>query len=140
MNRVDRQIIELYRPKGVVILPTAAGREADFYKWIEMGVDHFAKLGVKAVGLPVINIIKAFEEDVEPLWVEGLGLIDWAVLPHFDWALRHDEKKVMGFIKNAESEVKKIVGIDEETAVVVRGEEVEVLGRGKMHIFETGSI
>ncbi len=56
MLDVDRYILSLSpRKNKVAILPTAAGQEKDYKKWIDMGVEHFKKLGVDVFGLDIAN-------------------------------------------------------------------------------------
>ncbi len=44
-----------FEDKSVAILPTAAGQEENWQKWIDDGVSHFTKLGAKAYGVPVVK-------------------------------------------------------------------------------------
>ena len=54
MVDVDKHLLSLTFKKTpmVAIVPTAAGLEEDFYKWIDKGVRHFEKLGAVAKGIP----------------------------------------------------------------------------------------
>lgn len=51
----DRYVIGKTKSPRVAILPTAAGQEDDWWKWVDNGVSHFASLGVPAFGLEVRN-------------------------------------------------------------------------------------
>lgn len=58
MEEVDKSLIDsiiLKKEIIVAILPTAAGEEPDYNKWIDMGVSHFSKLGVKPIGVPIVK-------------------------------------------------------------------------------------
>lgn len=64
MNEVDKYLLSQAKTNlklnakskvRVAIIPTAAGKEIKFKKWIDDGIDHFSKLGAEPVGLPVIN-------------------------------------------------------------------------------------
>lgn len=195
---IDQKILDLISKKDpqVVIIPTAAGQESDFYKWIEMGISHFKKLGIEAIGLPITDqegmgnkqyleiiekadlvyfsgghpgylfqslagtkmwqIIKDRYEKGDLIlagssagamvmgnWVfsnapdffykkgeveidKGLGLVDFLILPHFD---KISEKEINEFTKLFTGE---ILGIDEDTVLIIMGDEKKVLGSGKV--------
>ena len=55
METPDKYILSRTKVRNVAILPTAAGKESDWHKWVEMGERHFRKLGVDAFGLNVLN-------------------------------------------------------------------------------------
>ncbi len=65
MDDTDRYLLSLLeaegRPRTVAILPTAAGRESDYAKWIDRGVAYFAGLQAQAVGVPVLDAADAGE-------------------------------------------------------------------------------
>ncbi|MEK7182629.1 MAG: Type 1 glutamine amidotransferase-like domain-containing protein [Patescibacteria group bacterium] len=54
MEEVDRFLLSHIKTPKVAILPTAAGQEPDYYKWIEKGIAHFSGLGIEAHGIPII--------------------------------------------------------------------------------------
>ena len=55
MNDVDKFLLsQIIHPK-VAILPTAAGLEPYYQKWINDGVAHFKKLGVPTTGIHLLN-------------------------------------------------------------------------------------
>ena len=61
MEAVDRALVsQVPGPPRVVCLPTAAGTEGtpriDY--WMQLGVEHFTRLGVQVESLPVINRTK----------------------------------------------------------------------------------
>lgn len=70
---IDSYLIDRYKPRNVAVLPTAAGKEPDALKWIEMAKAHYAPLGVEVIEVPILN-----REDAH-----DLGLI--ARLDDADW-------------------------------------------------------
>ncbi len=60
MNEVDQFLLSQLTAPVVAIIPTAAGQEDDYHKWIRSGEDHFQKLGAKVFG---VNLLK--REDAE---------------------------------------------------------------------------
>ena len=57
MKKVDEYLLSLLQVNAkVAILPTAAGQEIDFHKWIDRGVAHFRALGAQVYGVPIIEI------------------------------------------------------------------------------------
>lgn len=58
-------IARLPQPVRVVCLPTAAGTEGDdrIRYWMQLGVDHFQKLGVEVTAVPVTNATTANNPD-----------------------------------------------------------------------------
>lgn len=58
LEPIDREILSLLRNQNdplISIIPTAAGQEADYYKWIEMGMNHFKGLNARAEGIPIAD-------------------------------------------------------------------------------------
>ncbi|HJZ05077.1 hypothetical protein A2634_04570 [Candidatus Amesbacteria bacterium RIFCSPHIGHO2_01_FULL_48_32] len=54
-NEVDKFLISQTKNPKIAILPTAAGLEPDFQKWINDGIAHFKKLGATATGIHLLN-------------------------------------------------------------------------------------
>lgn len=50
MEEVDRFIFRDLKRPVIAIVPLAAKKESDYWKWVEMGEKHFKKLGVEAYG------------------------------------------------------------------------------------------
>ncbi len=55
MSETDRYLTGNVKAPKVAIVPTAAGQEHDWWKWVDNGIRHFASLGVPAFGIPVRN-------------------------------------------------------------------------------------
>lgn len=55
MVEVDKYILRDVGKPVVAIVPTAAGQEVDWWKWVDMGVAHFARLRIEAYGVDVRN-------------------------------------------------------------------------------------
>ena len=75
MNEVDLELLK-GRPPRAVFLPTAAGQEGDerVEYWLELGRDHYEKLGVEAVPLRVLNRDDAAKPEFASQ-IAGAGLI-----------------------------------------------------------------
>ncbi|HUY06775.1 MAG TPA: Type 1 glutamine amidotransferase-like domain-containing protein [Acidimicrobiales bacterium] len=75
MRPIDRHLLDGRTPR-VVMLPTAAGQEGEerVRYWNELGLGHYAALGVEATVLPVMTREDAFSTELAAL-VEGAGLI-----------------------------------------------------------------
>lgn len=202
MEGVDQYLLSLIKEKVVAVIPTAAGREADFKKWIEMGTKHFAKLGALAVGVPVATKLEANDEqflnelkkvsfvyfsggdpghlfdslkgtkllkvvldlyqsekilagcsagamvmgqyvlanvydsrkaNFKPKWVRSWGLINFSIIPHFDWIEKNRPQLLPQVLKSYPA---KVMGIDEDTALVIVDGKAKVMGRGGVIVFE----
>ncbi len=75
MVEVDRHLLE-GRPRRAVFLPTAAGEEGEerVSYWLELGREHYTRLGVEAVPLRVLNRADAEREELAAQ-VAGAGLV-----------------------------------------------------------------
>jgi cyanophycinase-like exopeptidase len=75
MEEVDRRLLK-DRPPRAVILPTAAGEEGDATvdHWIELGVQHYRRLGVEPVPVRVTDRAGAEDPGMAAL-IDGAGLV-----------------------------------------------------------------
>lgn len=76
---VDRYLLaQLQAPGRVVCLPTAAGLEGDerIQYWSNLGVEHFARLGVQVEALPVVDRSSAMEQR----WAERIRQANFVYL------------------------------------------------------------
>ena len=55
LEPVDKFLLAHTPNPKVAILPTAAGLEPDYQKWISDGIKHFKKLGINATGIHLLN-------------------------------------------------------------------------------------
>jgi peptidase E len=55
MDATDKFLLSQIKNPVVAIIPTAAGQEDDYDKWIKMGVTHFKKLNVTAYGVHLLT-------------------------------------------------------------------------------------
>jgi dipeptidase E len=65
---------------------------------------------------------------------KGLGLVDFALLPHLDHA-DHPESSTANFARMAAEVPAPTYGIDDETAIKVVGDAVEVISEGHWKLF-----
>jgi cyanophycinase len=68
MLETDRYITGKIPSPNVAIIPTAAGKEHDWWKWADMGIRHYASLGVSAFGVA----IRAKKDAETPSVLSGL--------------------------------------------------------------------
>ncbi len=198
----DKFLLEKTSNPKVAILPTAAGEEKNYYKWIEDGVGHFKSLGVAVEGIELIKrqqaesaefaakltefnffyfsggnpgylletiknakcwetIYRKFLQGATLVgssagamimgaavwtrvydfvagkilkpWEVGLGIVDFGILPHYDFALREFSKDDWEKIKINLPKGVKIIGIDEDTAYIRISGKWQVMGEGKVH-------
>lgn len=75
MNEVDQHLLAGRNPR-VAVLATAAGLEGPetVSRWLDMGRDHFSRLGAEPVLLPVMDAADAAEEDYAAQ-LAGVGLV-----------------------------------------------------------------
>jgi cyanophycinase len=75
MEEVDRRLLE-GRPPKAAFLPTAAGEEGEISinRWLRMGTEHYERLGVEPVPVPVIDAASASDPACAAA-VKGAGLI-----------------------------------------------------------------
>ncbi|GAC1682911.1 MAG: hypothetical protein PVS2B1_01590 [Candidatus Dormibacteraceae bacterium] len=71
MTEVDRELLRLAPGNRVAILPTAAGLE-DPGVWARMGVEHFERLGARAIHVP----LHRREDASDPLILDQLAASD----------------------------------------------------------------
>lgn len=64
MVPADQFLLSRLASPRVAILPTAAGRESDYRKWIESGVAHFSSLGAETAGIDLIDPASAADAGV----------------------------------------------------------------------------
>lgn len=73
VTEIDRYLIQKYNLKNVAVMPTAAGKEHDFHKWIDMAVSHYENLGIVVIKVPVVNNQDANNDQLVSL----LDKADW---------------------------------------------------------------
>jgi len=80
---------------------------------------------------PKEQSIKYLEKDQE---IVGLGIIDFAVMPHYEMGEQDtSEKHVEAISRNANL---LIYGLDDDSAVVINGDILKVVSEGKWRTFE----
>lgn len=112
-----KKILELYK-NGVILAGSSAG--------------------AMVLGNYVLsNAQEVFMGDDYPIWEEALGLIDYPIIPHYDF-IENEGNKFDGVLEKTPNKIKKkLLGIDENTGLVVYdGKKGEVWGKGKLHIIE----
>jgi cyanophycinase len=204
IESVDKALLKITgqkKPK-VAILPTAAGKEHDYDKWIHMGTKHFEKLGAEPLGLHVtnhneanmadhveavnkadliyfsggdpgylydvlkdsllwktvlkkyrsgtvlagssagamvmgnwglLNVYETFTTGVMPAWSQSFGLINCGVVPHYD-DMMINYADLAQQVMDATPKNVDWVGIDEDTALIIKGDNQTVMGAGKIHL------
>ena len=73
VNEIDRYLIQHYGLKSVAVLPTAAGKERDYNKWLDMALSHYQSLGIKVIPVPIIDTQGANDDKLISLLDEA----DW---------------------------------------------------------------
>jgi cyanophycinase len=75
MVEVDRFLLNGRRPRAA-FLPTAAGEEgaASVNRWLKMGTDHYASMGIEPVAVPVLNAADANDPALAAL-ISDVGLV-----------------------------------------------------------------
>ena len=64
MYEVDKFLISQFQKKiKVMIVPTAAGKEKDYKKWILNGKEHFDTLNTESLGVDIVKREDAFKDD-----------------------------------------------------------------------------
>src|SRR3990172_2778460 len=58
MLGIDKRILDRRDKPLVAIVPLAAKQEVDYWKWVDNGVKHFAKLGIEAYGAETAGGLK----------------------------------------------------------------------------------
>ncbi|OGC91745.1 hypothetical protein A2876_01385 [Candidatus Amesbacteria bacterium RIFCSPHIGHO2_01_FULL_48_32b] len=58
MLGIDKRILDRRDKPLVAIVPLAAKQEVDYWKWVDNGVKHFAKLGIEAYGAETAGELK----------------------------------------------------------------------------------
>jgi cyanophycinase len=75
MVAVDRFLLEGRRPRAA-FLPTAAGEEGprSVNRWLKMGTDHYAAMGIEPVAVPVLNAADANDPSLAAM-IADVGLV-----------------------------------------------------------------
>jgi cyanophycinase len=73
VNDIDSYLINNYHPKSITILPTAAGKEKDYSKWLDMAQKHYSQFPIDVITLPITNKIQAND----PKQFSALDKADW---------------------------------------------------------------
>ena len=55
MNEIDKSIAGTIDDPRVMIIPSAAGKEKNYHKWIDDGVNHFSKIEIDSFGVDMIS-------------------------------------------------------------------------------------
>ncbi len=63
MNDIDSYLCSSINLTKIMIIPTAAGKEKDFHKWIDNGISHFKKIGKEAFGGDLISREDYFKDE-----------------------------------------------------------------------------
>ena len=203
MEETDRFLLSQINNPVVAIIPTAAGQEEDYDKWIKMGVTHFKKFNVTAFGVPMLNeddandqilidqlskanvfyfsggdpgylldvlkdskawelilekyksgamligssagamvmgkkviarIYRFFRTGQLPEWEEGLNMVDFAVIPHFDKISEDLNEDHINELNQKIPRNTEVVGIDEDTSYILIEGNWKIIGKGKVHI------
>lgn len=84
------------------------------------------------------NAQEVFEDRKEtPRWSRGFALFDYSIIPHFDYVLKTWPKLFQSVMKEAPNHVKQAwIGIDENTALIVRDDLPKIMGEGRVHYFK----
>ncbi len=64
MKEIDQMIAKDIAPPNVAILPTAAGKEGDWWKWVDQGVAHFAAINISAFGVAIRTKEDAHKKEI----------------------------------------------------------------------------
>jgi dipeptidase E len=100
-------------------------------------LDHTVYVGVSAgsmVAAPTFG--ETYDDPDEPFVIDkGLGLVDFALLPHFDEA-DHPESSAVKVQTMAARVPVPTYGIDDQTAIKVVDAEIDVISEGKWRLFE----
>lgn len=73
VNEIDQYLIQQYGLKSVAVLPTAAGKERDYNKWLDLALSHYESLGIKVIPVPIIDTQGANDDKLISL----LDTTDW---------------------------------------------------------------
>lgn len=73
VNQIDKFLIKKFKLKNVAVVPTAAGKEKDWYKWLDMAENHFKKLNLNLIRIEVTNK----KEANDPAIVNRIKQADW---------------------------------------------------------------
>jgi len=94
--------------------------------------------GAMVMGNYVLSNAKsAFLAAQDSIWTRGLSLVDYAILPHFDFAKKEKPVEIKKIIDNALNRKLKLLCIDEDTALVVfNNKNAKVLGEGNVYLLK----
>lgn len=65
-----------------------------------------------------------------PRWKKAFGLVNYSIVPHFNWIKEKRSDTVEKIITSCPG---KLVGIDEDTALIIIDGGEQVMGRGEVH-------
>jgi len=73
VTEIDEYLIQKYNLTNVAVIPTAAGKERDYYKWIETAASHYESIGIEVIRVPIVNNQDANNDQL----VNLLDKADW---------------------------------------------------------------
>lgn len=94
-----------------------------------------ASAGAMVMGRHMLgNAQEVFFKAEKPHWSKAFGLVPYCILPHFDAAMKDHPEIVKKVIDTTPKNLKtNLTGIDEDTAVILKDKEIQVLGKGTVH-------
>lgn len=85
------------------------------------------------------NAQELFDTGGVPLWKKAFGLVDFPIIPHYDFAKSKKPEVIEKALSISPKEVKQNwVGIDEETSLIFTETKAAVMGKGYVHVFGSG--
>lgn len=83
------------------------------------------------------NAPEIFGNGNTPIWEDGIGIIDFAIIPHFNKLINANPQLLKEIILSSPTKVRqKWIGIDEDTAILIFNEhKVRVMGKGSVHVY-----
>ncbi len=209
VNEIDKYLIDKFNLKKVAVIPTAAGMEQDWHKWIDMAVEHFDRLNVDVIKIEAINHQQASNPEIvkkimeadwifysggqpdylfkqldgsllwkltmdkyrsgallsgssagamimgnniidkpfralikggETNWQKTFGIVDYTIFPHYN-RMNRFKSVINKLIANAPEGVRKsVLGIDEDTALLIEDDEMKKLGGGNIELIRYGQV
>jgi cyanophycinase len=106
-----KQVYQRYL-KGAILAGSSAGA---------MVFGHYLLANPYAVG----------EHQAAPQWTPALNLTPYTILPHYDFLAHHESRLFNALLTNIKPRIKhSLLGIDENTALLLRAGSVQVMGKG----------
>lgn len=87
----------------------------------------------------LMNPYQVTENHAQPNWQPGFNLLPGSIIPHYDYLITRETQDYNALLTHIPSHIKPtLLGIDENTALILTHQSARIIGPGKVHLIDTG--